>query len=176
MSAIWGLRSTSFESSCVLYLIPTNSVSLRELRVQGMQQNYNGSVFNAKRTIGGSNRTVFYKLQSRWLSLLIGLDICVPHLWIRPSNLAPINPACRLPQIGMDTLYILGIILTLLTVAKRHSVATPAKLLNMNSWITKTHQLHMWWLLIDYATSFGLEHGGCVFSRPHAAGTPSPSY
>ena len=43
--------------------------------------------------------------------------------------------------------FIIDIILPLLTVAKRHSIAATVKLLNMKGLMLKTSQLHMGWVM-----------------------------
>ena len=45
----FGLRSPSFESSSVLYSIPTNNSSMEELIMQGMQQRLEKSCFRCKK-------------------------------------------------------------------------------------------------------------------------------
>ena len=67
-----GLRSPSFESSGVLYITSTYTSSMQELIMQGMQQKC--PAFDVKKTLGMSNLTIFYSLQSICLLLLIGLD------------------------------------------------------------------------------------------------------
>ena len=69
-----GLRSPSFESSSVLYITPTYTSSMQELRMQAMQQNRKVLLPDLKRTPGMSNLTISYSRQSIWLLLLIGLD------------------------------------------------------------------------------------------------------
>ena len=46
----FGLRSTSFESSSVLYIAPTYTSSMQDLIMQGMQQKLESPAFDVKRT------------------------------------------------------------------------------------------------------------------------------
>ena len=48
---------------------------MQELIMDGMQQKWEKSCFDVRRTLGMSNRIIFYNLQSIWLLLVIGLDI-----------------------------------------------------------------------------------------------------
>ena len=55
----------SFEPSSVLYITHTYTSPMQELIMQGMQQKLQKYCYII---------TIFYSLQSIWLSLLIGLD------------------------------------------------------------------------------------------------------
>ena len=68
-----GLRYPSFESSSVLYITHTSTSSMRELVMQGMQEKLEKSCFRCKK-ITEHVESIFYRLQSIWLILLIGLD------------------------------------------------------------------------------------------------------
>ena len=89
-----GLRSPSFESSCVLYITPTYTSSMQELIMQVMQQ-----------THWMWNLIKFYSLLNIWLLFLIDLDILttilpkidVLYLWIWLVYLVSINSTCRPP-------------------------------------------------------------------------------
>ena len=75
MCNVCGLRSPTFESSSVLYITPIYTSSMKELIMQVIEQNEKIPAFDAKSTLGMSNRTIFYSLQKIWLLLLIGLDL-----------------------------------------------------------------------------------------------------
>ena len=70
-----GLRSPSFESSSVLYIIPTHTYSTQELVLQGMQQKLEKFCFRCKGNTWHVEYNYIYSLQSIWLLLLFGLDI-----------------------------------------------------------------------------------------------------
>ena len=98
-----GLRSTSFESSSVLYITPTCTSSMQELIKQGMGQKLEKSCLWC-RTLGMSNLIIFYNLLNISLLLLIDLDILTtilpktddPYPWIWRLYLVSINSGCRL--------------------------------------------------------------------------------
>ena len=84
---VCGLRSPSFESSSVLYIKPTDTSSMQNLFLQGLQQ-------KLKKSCSRCNK---YTCQNICFSSLIDLDtltimspkIDAPYLWIRPLGLAP---------------------------------------------------------------------------------------
>ena len=59
-----GLRSPSFESSSVLYIIPTFTSSMLELIMQGVQQNLEKSYFRCKKNTWHVESNLFYSPQS----------------------------------------------------------------------------------------------------------------
>ena len=98
---VCGLRSPSFESNSVLHITPSDTSSMQDLILQRMQQKCKTLVLDVKRTLGTSNKTVYYNPQNICFSSLITLDtltivsqkIDAPDLWIRPLCLVPLNLA-----------------------------------------------------------------------------------
>ena len=121
-----GLKYPSFESSGVLYITPTYTSFTQQLIMQAVQQKLEKSCFRCKENTWRVESN--YILQPpKYLIIIVNRfryinnnvpKIGLPYLWIWPLCLVSINPACRLPQIIMDHLSILVIILHLSTVAK----------------------------------------------------------
>ena len=101
---VCGLRSPSFESSSVLHISPTDTSSMQNLILEGLQQKLQKSCSRCNITLGTSNRAIYCNLQNTCFSLLIDLDTLIiispkidaPYLWIRPLGLVPSNLAYRL--------------------------------------------------------------------------------
>ena len=99
---VCGLRFPSFESSSVLYISTTDTSSMQNLILQGLQQK--NPVLDVIRTLGTSNQDIYYNLLNMYFSSLTDLDTLIimspkidaPYLWIRPLDLAPLNLACGL--------------------------------------------------------------------------------
>ena len=74
---VCGLRSPSFESSSVLYISPTDTSSMQNLILEGLQQKLQNPVLVAIRTLGTPNRAIYCNLQNTCFSLLIDLDTLI---------------------------------------------------------------------------------------------------
>ena len=142
---VCGLRSPLFESSSVLYISPTDTPSMQNLILEGLQQKLQKSCTDAIKTLGTSNRALYCNLQNICFSLLIDLDTLIlispkidaPYPCIRPLGLVPLNLAYRLLYIIMEHPLIPIITLHLLIVAK-HSIATITKLRSLELMIETT--------------------------------------
>ena len=86
MYAGWGPPHLSLIVCCIFHLlipllIPTDTSSMQNLILQGLQQ----------KSLGTSNQAIYYNLLNIYFSSLIGLDTSIimspktdaPHLWIR---------------------------------------------------------------------------------------------
>ena len=99
---VCGLRSPSFESSSVLYISPTDTSSMQNLILQGLQQKLQKSCSRCnKNTWHVESSYILYNLLNIYFSSLIDLDTLMimspkkdaPYLWIRPLDLVPLNLA-----------------------------------------------------------------------------------
>ena len=70
---VCGLRSLSFESSSVLYISPTDTSSMQNMILQGLQQKLKNPVLDVIRTLGTSNQAMCYNLLYIHFSSLIDL-------------------------------------------------------------------------------------------------------
>ena len=99
---VCGLRSPSFESNSVLYMSPTDTSSLQNLILQGLQQKLQKSCSPCSKNTWHVESS--YILQPLKYLLLFDLDTLIimspkidaPYLWIRLLDLVPINLACGL--------------------------------------------------------------------------------
>ena len=83
----------------VLYISPTDTSSMQNFILEGLQQKLQNPVLGAIRTLGTWNRAIYCNLQNTCFSLLIDLDTLIiispkidaPYLWIRPLGLGPLK-------------------------------------------------------------------------------------
>ena len=145
----WGLPHLSFVVWHILHLLiplPCKTWYYKECN-----KNYKKLVIDVIRTLGTSNQTMYYNLQNICFSSLIDLDtltimspkIDVPHIWMRPLYLVPINLAYGILKIIMGRLYIPVTMLHLSIIAKKQSIATTTKLRSLKLLIAKAPLLHM---------------------------------
>ena len=88
----------------MLYISPTDTSSMQNLILQGLQQKLQNPVLDVIRILGTSNQAIYYNLLNIYLSSLIELDALIimppkinaPYLWIRPLDMVPLNLACGL--------------------------------------------------------------------------------
>ena len=98
---VCGLRSPSFESSSVLYISPTDTSSMQNLILEGLQQKLQKSCSRCNKNTWHVEISYILQLQNICFSLLIDLDTLIimpptidaPHLWIRRLGLVPLNLA-----------------------------------------------------------------------------------
>ena len=104
---VCGLRSPSFESSSMLYISPTDTFSMQNLILEGLQQKLEKSCSRCNKNTRHVESSYILqppKYQNICFSLLIDLDTLIimspkidaPYLWIRPLGLVPLNFAYRL--------------------------------------------------------------------------------
>ena len=179
---VCGLRSPSFESSSVLHISPTDTPSMQNLILEGLQQKLQKSCSRCNKNTQHIESSYILQPPNTYFSLLIDLDTLIiisskidaPYLWIRPLCLVPWNLTCRLLLIIMDHLLIPVITLHLSIVAKKHSIATITKL--RLELLIKTPLLHILYYINGLTHDFWTRTGGWEFDRSHGAGTSSPSH
>ena len=102
---VCGLRSPSFESSSVLYISPTDTSSMQNLILEGLQQKLQKSCSRCNKNTRHIESSyilqppkyllLFVNNRFRYINNNITKDRC-PYLWIRPLGLVPSNLAYRL--------------------------------------------------------------------------------
>ena len=98
---VCGLRSPSFASSSVLYISPTDTSSMQNLILEGLQQKLQKSCSRCNKNTWHVDQAIYCNLQNICFSLLIDLytfmimspKINAPYLCIRPLGLVPLNLA-----------------------------------------------------------------------------------
>ena len=96
---VCGLRSPSFESSSVLYMSPTDTSSMQNLILQGLQQKLQKSCSRCNKNIWHVESSYILKPPKYHFYSLIDLDtwiimspkIDAPYLWIRPLDMVPFS-------------------------------------------------------------------------------------
>ena len=124
---VCGLGSPSFESSSVLYISSTDTSSIQNLILEGLQQKLQKSCFRCNKNtrhvkssyiLQPPKYLLLFVNRFRYL-IIISPKIDTPYLWIRPLGLVPLNLVHRLLKIIMDHLLIPVITLHLFIVAKK---------------------------------------------------------
>ena len=90
--------------SSVLYISPTDTLSMQNLILQGLQQKLQKSCSRYNKNTLHVDQAIYYNLLNIYFSSLIHLDTLIimspkigaPYLWIRPLDLVPLNLACGL--------------------------------------------------------------------------------
>ena len=180
---ICGLRSPSFESSSVLYISPTDTPSMQNLILEGLQQKLQKSCsrFNKNtRHIESSYilQPPKYLLLSvnrfRYLNNNITKDRC-PIPLDTTVRLGPLkfNLQATIDHHGpsIDS----GHYTASINCCKKHSIATITKLRSLELLI-KTPLLHILYYINGLTHDFWTRTGGWEFDRSHGAGISSPSY
>ena len=147
-----GLRSPSFESSSVLYITPTCTSSIQELRKQGMEQKLEKPNFRWKKNTWHVESNYIFTA-SKYLIIVVNpfrytnnyftKDICsIPMDMTVVLGLHKFCLQVTIDHHGPSTYS--GYYTAISTVAKEHSIATTAKLRRLKWLIPRTPLLRMW--------------------------------
>ena len=180
---VCGLRSPSFESSSVLYISPTDTSSMQNLILQGLQQKLQNPVLDSLRTLGKSNLARYYNLQNICLSSLINLDtltimspkIDAPYLWTVRLGRLKFSLRATIDHHG-PSIHSGHYTASINCCKKNHSIATIPQLRSLELLMAKTPLLHMLYYMNWLTYEFWTQTGGWEFDHSHGAGTSSPSH
>ena len=180
---VCGLRSPSFESSSVLHISPTDTPSMQNLILEGLQQKLQKSCSRCNKNTRHIESS--YILQPpKYLLLFVNR--------FRYLNNNIIKDRCPIP---LDTTVMLGPLkfnlqatidhhgpsidsghyTASINCCKKHSIATITKLRSLELLI-KTPLLHILYYINGLTHDFWTRTGGWEFDRSHGAGTSSPSH
>ena len=181
---VCGLRSPSFEFSSVLYILPTDTSSMQNLILQGLQQRLEKSCSRCYENTWHGESSYILQLP-RYLLLFV--------YRFRYINNNVTNDRCSIP---MDTTVRLGPLqfslratinhhgpsiysghyTAFINCCKKHSIATITQLRSLELLTAKTPLLHMLYYMNWLTYDFWTRTGGWEFDRSHGAGTSSPSH
>ena len=181
---VCGLRSPSFESSSVLYISPTDTSSMQDMILQGLQQ-------KLQKSCSRRNKNAWHVKLSYILKPLKYVILFVNRFRYINNNVT--KDRCSIP---MDTTAKFGPLkFTLranidhngpslhsghytasINCCKKHSIATITQLRSLKLLIAKTPLLHMLYCMNSLTYEFWTRTGGWKFHRSHGAGTSSPSH
>ena len=181
---VCGLRSPSFESSSVLHISPTDTPSMQNLILEGLQQKLQKSCSRCNKNTRHVESS--YILQPpKYLLLFVNR--------FRYLNNNIIKDRCPIP---LDATVMLGPLkfnlqatidhhgpsidsghytLHLSIVAKKHCIAAITKL-RSSELLIKTPLLHILYYINGLTHDFWIRTGGWEFDHSHGAGTSSPSH
>ena len=180
---VCGLRSPLFESSSVLYISPTDTSSMQNLILEGLQQ-------KLQKSCSRCNENTWHIESSYLLQHPKYLLVFVNRIRYINNNIT--KGRCPIP---MDTTVRLGpfqfsLQATIdhhgpsidsghytasINYCKKHSIATITKLRSLELLI-KTPVLHILYYINGLMHDFWTRTGGWEFVRSHGAGTSSPSH
>ena len=180
---ICGLRSPSFESSSVLYISPTDTPSMQNLILEGLQQklqkscsrcNKNTRHIESSYILQPPKYLLLFVNRFRYLNNNITKDRC-PIPLDTTVRLGPLkfNLQATIDHHGpsIDS----GHYTASINCCKKHSIATITKLRSLELLI-KTPLPHILYYINGLTHDFWTRTGGWEFDRSHGAGTSSPSH
>ena len=180
---VCGLRSPSFESSSVLYISPTDTSSMQNLTLEGLQQklqkscsrcNKNTRHIESSYILQPPKYLLLFDNRFRYINNDITKDRC-PIPMDTTVRLGPLKFSLQAtidhhgPSIDSSH-YTASI-----NCCKKHSIATLTKLRSLELLI-KTPLLHILYYINGLTHDFWTRTGGWEFDRSHGAGTSSPSH
>ena len=181
---VCGLRSPSFESSSVLYISPTDTSSMQNLILPGLQH-------KLQKSCSRCNKNTWHVESSYILQPPKYLLLFVNRFRYINNNVT--NDRC---YISMDTTVRLGPLkfslratidhhgpsihsghyTASISCCKKNSIATITQLRSLELLTAKTPLLHMLYYMNCLTHDFWTRTGGWEFDRSHDAGTSSPSH
>ena len=177
---VCGLRSPSFESSSVLYISPTDTSSMQNLILEGLQQKLQKPCNKNTRHIESS-----YILQPpKYLFLFVNRFRYINDNITKDRCPIPMDTTVRLGPLKFSLQAIIdhhgpsidsGHYTASINCCKKHSIATITKLRSLELLI-KTPLLHILYYINGLTHDFWTRTGGWEFDRSHGAGTSSPSH
>ena len=181
---VCGLRSPSFESSSVLYILPTDTLSMQNLILEGLQQKLQKSCSRCNKNtwhiessyiLQPPKYLLLFVNRFRYLNNNITKDRC-PIPLDTTVRLGPLkfNLQATIDHHGpsIDSGHYTA---SINCCKKKKSIATITKLRSLELPI-KTPLLHILCYINGLTHDFWTRTGGWEFDRSHGAGTSSPSH
>ena len=178
------LRSPSLESSSMLYISPTDTSSMQNLILQGLQQ-------KLQKPCSRCNKNTWHVKSSYILQPPKYLLLFVNRLKYINNNVTkercsiPMDTTVRLGPLKFSlraTIYHhrpsihFGHYTASINCCKKHSIATITQLWSFELLTAKNLLLHMFYYMNWLTHDFWTRTGGLEFDRSHGAGTSSPSH
>ena len=180
---VCGLRSPSFESSSVLYISPTDTSSMQNLILEGLQQklqkpcsrcNKNTRHIESSYILQPPKYLLLFVNRFRYINNNITKDRC-PIPMDTTVRLGPLKFSLQATIDHHGPSIDSGHYTASINCCKKHSIATITKLRSLELLI-KTPLLHILYHINGLTHDFWTRTGGWEFDRSHAAGTSSPSH
>ena len=175
---VCGLRSPSFESSSVLYISPTDTPSMQNLILEGLQQKLQKSCSRCNKNtwhiessciLQPPKYLLLFVNRFRYLNNNITKDRC-PIPLDTTVRLGPLKFNLQAKNRSSWTIYWFRSLHCIYQLLQKN-IATITKLRSLELPI-KTPLLH----ILYYINDFWTQTGGWEFDRSHGAGTSSPSH
>ena len=180
---VCGLRSPSFESSSVLYISPTDTSSMQNLILDGLQQKLQKSYSRCNKNTRHIESS--YILQPpKYLLLFVNRFRYINNNITKDRCPIPMDTTVRLGPLKFSLQATIdhhgpsidsGHYTASINCCKKHSIATITKLRSLELLI-KTPLLHILYYINGWTHDFWTRTGGWEFDRSHGAGTSSPSH
>ena len=180
---VCGLRSPSFESSSVLYISPTDTSSMQNLILQGLQQKLQKSCYRCNKntwhvessyTLQSPKYLLYFVNRFRYINNNAAKDICSIPM-DTTVRLSPLKYILRATIDHHGPSIHSGHYTASINCCKKHSIATITQLrfgiIDSKNSSTAYMLYYMNWWTHDFWT----RKGGWEFDRSHGASTSSPS-
>ena len=172
---VCGLRSPSFESSSVLYISPTDTSSMQNLILQGLQQKLQKSCSRCNKNTWHVESS--YILQPpKYLLLFVNRCRYINNNVTKDRCSIPMDTTVRLSTLKFSLRATIDHYTVSINCYKKHSIATITQLPSLELLTAKTLQLHMLYYMNWLTHDFWTRTGGWEFDCPHGAGTSYPSH
>ena len=183
VSEVCGLRSPSFESSSVLHISPTDTPSMQNLILEGLQQKLQKSCSRCNKNTRHIESS--YILQPpKYLLLFVNRFRYLNNNIIKDRCPIPLDATVMLGPLKFNLQATIdhhgpsidsGHYTASINCCKKHSIATITKL-RSSELLIKTPLLHILYYINGLTHGFWTRTGGWEFDRSHGAGTSSPSH
>ena len=180
---VCGLRSPSFEFSSVLYISPTNTSSMRNLILEGLQQKWQKSCSRCNKNTRHVESS--YILQPpKYLLLFVNRLRYINNNFTKDRCPIPMDTTVRLGPLKFSLQATIdhhgpsihsGHYTAFINCCKKHSIATITQLRSLELLI-QTPLLHILYYMNWLTHDFWTRTGGWEFDHSHGAGTSSPSH
>ena len=177
------LRSPSFESSSVLYISPTDTPSMQNLILEGLQQKLQKSCSRCNKNTWHIESS--YILQPpKYLLLFVNRFRYLNNNITKDRCPIPLDTTVRLGPLKFNLQASIdhhepsidsGHYTASINCCKKHSIATITELRSLELPI-KTHLLHILCYINGFTHDFWTRTGGWEFDRSHGARTSYPSH
>ena len=181
---VCGLRSLSFAPSSVLYISPTDTSSMQNLILQGLQQKLLNSCSRCNKNTWHVESS-YISQPPKYLLIFVNLFRYLNNNVTKYRCSIPIDTTVRLGPLKSSlraTIDHLGPSIhsghytASINCCKKHSIATITQLRSLELLTAKTPLLHMLYYMNWLTHDFWTRPGGWEFDRFHGAGTSSPSH
>ena len=181
---VCGLRSPSFEFSSVLYISPTDTSSIHNLILQGLQLKLQKSCSRCNKNTWHAESSYIFQ-PPKYLLLFVNRFRYINNNVTKDRCSIPMDTTVRLGPLKFSLRATIdhhgpsihaGHYTASINCCKKCYIATITQLRSLELLTAKSRLLHMLYYMNWLTYDFWTRTGGWEFDRPHGAGTSSPSH